>query len=308
MTAAAEVDLAVVGAGPAGCAAAVQAARLGLSVALLDRTGRAGGLVANAWRMENYPGLEGPVSGPEYVRRLGLMLQRFGLGVQRREIRSLHRSGAALALEGADGTMMRARAAVLATGTMPLGAGFRGEDRTPPVYSAVRQCDGMAPGRALVVGGGEAALDYSLSLADAGWRVAVLVRSDRPRAGGRLLDAVDSRKEIRVHYGVRLLSVEEEAGGAAALLHSGEGDYKTRADAVLVAVGRRRELPDLPPGARVDGAGPVAGLPGVFCAGDAAAGSLGQACTAAGQGIEAAGMALEYLEELSSGGRRGEHA
>ena len=305
---AAEVDLAVVGAGPAGCAAAVQAARLGMSVALLDRTGRAGGLVANAWRMENYPGLEGPVSGPEYVRRLGLMLQRFGLGVQRREIRSLHSTGAAIALEGTEGTGIRARAAVLATGTIPLRAGFRGEDRTPPVYSAVRQLDGMAPGRALVVGGGEAALDYSLSLAAAGWRVAVLVRSDRPRAGGRLLDAVDSRKDVRIHCGVRLLSVEGEAGGGAALLHSDEGDCMTHADAVLVAVGRRRELPDLPPGARVDGAGPVVGLPRVFCAGDAAAGSLGQACTAAGQGIEAAGLAREYLEEVSSGCGRGEHA
>lgn len=286
----------------------MQAARLGLSVTLMERTGRAGGLVANAWRMENYPGLEGPVSGPEYVRRLEPMLQRFGLGVQRREIRSVRRTGTGIALEGTDGTGMRARAAVLATGTIPLRAGFRGEDRTPPVYSAVRQLDGMAPGRALVVGGGEAALDYSLSLAAAGWRVAVLVRSDRPRAGGRLLEAVDSRKDVRVHCGVRLLSVEGEAGGAAALLHSDEGNCTTHADAVLVAVGRRRELPDLPPGARVDGAGPVAGLPGVFCAGDAAAGSLGQACTAAGQGIEAAGLAREYLEEVSSGCGRGEHA
>jgi len=305
---AAEIDLAVVGAGPAGCAAAVQAARLGLSVALMDRTGRAGGLVANAWRMENYPGLEGPVSGPEYVRRLELMLQRFCLEVQRREIRSLLRTGSAIALEGSDGSGMRARAAVLATGSMPLRAGFRGEDRTPPVYSTVRQLDGMTPGRALVVGGGEAALDYSLSLEAAGWRVAVLVRSDRPRAGGRLLGAVDSRKEIRIHCGVRLLSVEGEAGGAAALLHSDEGDRVTHADAVLVAVGRRRELPDLPSGARVEGAGPVSGLPGAFCVGDAAAGSLGQACTAAGQGLEAAGMALEYLEQVSFGDGGGEHA
>ena len=308
VTAAPDVDVAVVGAGPAGCAAAVQSRRLGLSVALLDRTGRAGGLAANAWRMENYPGLEGPVSGPEYVRRLELMLQRFDLCVRRREILSLRRTGNALDLEGSDGNSTHAGAVVLATGTIPLRAGFRGEDLTPPVYVEVRQLDDVGPGRALVVGGGEAALDYSLSLADAGWRVAVLVRSNRPRAGGRLLETVRACEDVVLHCRTRVLGVEAEEGGASAILESAGGGRRMRTDAVLVAVGRRPAMPRLPLDARIAGAGPLVGLRGVFCAGDAAAGSLGQACTAAGQGVEAAGLALEYLKGVGHEGRRGEDA
>ena len=74
-------DLLVVGAGPAGVAAAAQAARLGLEVRIIDRAGRAGGLVANGFLVENYPGLEAPVPGAELARRLGEHLARYGLAV-----------------------------------------------------------------------------------------------------------------------------------------------------------------------------------------------------------------------------------
>ncbi len=295
MKPAGELDLAVVGAGPAGCAAAVQATRMGLSVLLLDRTGRAGGLTANAWRIENYPGLEEPVPGPEYVRRLRLLLNRFGLKVQRTEIGSVESCGDSLVLAGTGVRDLRARTVVLATGTAPRSAGFRGERGSALVHTEVRRLDDMSAGHALVLGGGEAALDYALSLADWGWRSTVLVRSKRIRAEGRLLDAVRARKDIRLICGASLLELEESGVRATALIQTAEGRRRVQTDAVLVAVGRRPVIPDLPSGARVDGPGPVRGLRGAFCAGDAAVGSLGQACTAAGQGLEAAGRAFRYL-------------
>ncbi|MCK4305944.1 MAG: FAD-dependent oxidoreductase, partial [Candidatus Eisenbacteria sp.] len=76
--------IAIIGAGPAGCAAAVQCKRLGISPLLVDRTGNAGGSIANAHLIENYPGLD-PLPGPEFAQRLAAHLARHGIPILRGE-------------------------------------------------------------------------------------------------------------------------------------------------------------------------------------------------------------------------------
>ena len=74
-------QIVIVGAGPAGCAAAVQCARLGVKPLLLDQSGKAGGLVANAFLVENYPGLEKPLTGEVFAGRLAEHLARFDVTI-----------------------------------------------------------------------------------------------------------------------------------------------------------------------------------------------------------------------------------
>ena len=96
------LDVVIVGAGPAGCAAAVQCRRLGQHPLLLDRTGRPGGLVAHAHSVENYPGLP-PTAGPRMVQLLAEHLERFDLRVEQREVLGLEsRDSAAPAEEPVD--------------------------------------------------------------------------------------------------------------------------------------------------------------------------------------------------------------
>lgn len=292
-----ETGVAVVGAGPAGCAAAVQCVRLGLSVALFDRTGVPGGLVAGAWRIENHPGMEAPVSGREYARRLGLMLDRFGVGVSQLDVDSLGEGRSRLLLRGAGGKTVRCRCAVLATGTRAGRAGFEGEDLGPPVFHDAARLQESHPERVLVVGGGEAALDCALGLSDGGTEVRMLIRSGRFRAAGRLPALVAARPRIEVITGAVVRRVARGAGGGArAMVELSGAEVEMEADAVMVAVGRLPEAPRLPPDAAVSGPGRVEGLRGAFCAGDLACGGLGQACTAAGQGLQAAAMAFAHLE------------
>ncbi len=165
-------DVFVAGAGPAGCAAAVQCARLGLGVVLADGRGEAGGTARNARLVENLPALEEPVSGPELAARLAAHLRRWGLEVRRLAVRRIERAAGGFLVETDGGTVL-AGAVVVATGTRPVKLGVKGEEELrragrlfyEPADAHARKAEA---GRVIVVGGGEAAFDYALGLADRG--------------------------------------------------------------------------------------------------------------------------------------------
>lgn len=308
-------DVAVVGAGPAGCAAAVQCARLGLAPRLLDASGRAGGLAANAFRIENYPGLP-PLDGPAFAGRLAAHLERFGLTVTPGRLSRLERDGDGFALAGDFGGF-RARGAILATGTRarrldaPGAAALAGRTlfHEPRELLAAMP----APRAVVVIGGGEAALDYALTLAGAGARVTLCLRGSAPRGCRRLQELVarESRIAVRPDTAVRALAaapVAPAVGRAAAAAHGGatgaphrvtdaangvavtlDGGETLAADAVLVAIGRRATAADLLTPLGLSARDTVATAhPHLFVAGDARLGSLGQAAMAAGDGLAAA--------------------
>ena len=290
----------VVGAGPAGVAAAVQCLRLGIAPRILDRSGDAGGLVENAFSVENYPGIEKPLCGPELAGRLRAHLVRFGLEVDRAEVTAIVKEEDDFIVAG-DMGMMRARAVILASGTEPVRLGM----------SNARECEGRVvfydvrsllrrypnPREVVVIGGGEAACDYALSLSAAGARVTMAVRSNRLKARGRLADAVRRSSAVRV----ALETVCESIGispPAVRLRGAAEGTEESKIDAVLVAVGRRSTAAALL--GSMGAAAPAAEddlFPGLFVAGDARHGALGQAGMAVGDGISAATAAVSFLED-----------
>jgi thioredoxin reductase len=252
-----ETGIAVVGAGPAGVAAAAQCARLGVVPLILDRTGRAGGLVEAGFLIENYPGLEAPLPGPELARRFQAHLERFGLSVLAESVTRVEPRGDHW-LVTSDAEQRLAGAVILGVGTRPLawsapGFAALAGDR---VFDDVRDllCRFPAPRRVLVAGGGEAAFDYALTLARAGAEVGILVRGPAPRATGRLLALANTAPRIRLETGARVASLEAAADGVIATLETPRGIERRAADAVLSAVGRERALDGLlpePEGARV---------------------------------------------------------
>lgn len=289
-------DLAVIGAGPAGCGAAVQCRRMGFSVALLDRTGRPGGLVREARLLENYPGLPEPLSGPDFCASLEELLARHDVQVLDLDVRSVSLREGLFRSSGPRGEIV-SRALVLAAGTEPVdyrletGGGVA-------LHRSISDLRELGPSDAVVIGGGEAALDYALNLSDHGTRVRVLVRGPGTRAGGRLLEEVLSRRGVEVLYDTLPLgAVPDDEGGCRLTVLSCGVRSVIRTDAVLAAVGRKTVLPELEfsPGL-VPGMvrTPVDGL---FAAGDACMGCLGQASSAAGQGVTAGMMACAFLKE-----------
>jgi thioredoxin reductase (NADPH) len=297
----------VVGAGPAGCAAAVQSRRLGAPVLLLDRAGRAGGLVANGFLVENYPGLEAPLPGPAFAARLAAHLDRFDVPVRRGAVEAVEPEGDGwLVRTGRE--RLRAGAVILATGTAPRDwpVARRGELRGR-LFAEVRALLAAvsAPRRVLVVGGGEAAFDYALSLARAGARVDVLVRGVAPRVRGRLAELAGREPGIRVELATRVTALTGSAEGVTAELATPGGTGRRRADAVLAAVGRERSLPALPAG--LAGAAPASlePAPGIYLCGDARCGGVGQAGIAVGDGLAAAMAAAGAVAAAGGAGREG---
>lgn len=319
------IDVAIVGAGPAGSAAAVQCRRLGLSVALMDGAGRAGGLIENAWSIENDPATGGPIGGPEYATRLRTALARFGVEVVPWEVKSVTGN---FVLEG-EMAPLAAKAVVLATGTRPLPAGIPGELEVAgnALYYEVAPALAVRPTSALVIGGGEAAFDYALSLAGGGAQVTIAIRASNHQANDRLAAAVEASPAITVTTQMLVQLLAPTRGGCSASGSGPQGSFELTVDVVVVAVGRRPRLPDLgellergpgprgaPTGRRGIAAGRAAAsgktiaaqgltiLPGLYIAGDARLGSLGQSGIAVGDGLEAAQLAAAHVAELREKG------
>jgi thioredoxin reductase (NADPH) len=296
-------DVLVVGAGPAGVAAAAQCARLGLQTRIIDRAGSAGGLVANGFLVENYPGLEA-LPGEALASRLKDHLARFDLAVERLEARDLVNDDGVWIVT-ADREELAARAIVLAVGTRPKPLGVPGEAKAQDrVFYEVRTLLGALPPlrHVVVVGGGEASLDSALTLAASGASVTLLVRGAALKAAGRLVEAVARTPAIEIRFDARVMRIVPTDGAVAVEVAYPDEVRFLSADALLTAVGRTSALEPLFPSC---GHGRPLGRqievsPDLFVCGDARVGGLGQIGIAVGDGVEAAGMIAKRLLRLEA--------
>jgi thioredoxin reductase (NADPH) len=321
-------DLVVVGAGPAGLAAAVYGASEGLDTVLLDAVAT-GGQAARTSRIENYLGFPTGISGGELAERAMLQADRFGA---RRSVPaeavSLDRRDGNYVLRLAYGDDVTGRCVIIATGVrvrrLPVPGLERFED-TCVYYAATpveaRQCVGDP---VVVVGGGNSAGQAAIFLADHAAEVRMVVReSSLDEYMSRYLAdriARDLRIEVRLH------TVVEELEGALGRLEAvvvrdtttGARDRLPARD-VLVFIGGDPSTSWLPDSVAVDAGGYVVtgpqarcpgrpeeesstaplmletSLPGVFAAGDVRSGSVKRVASAVGEGAMAVRLVHEHL-------------
>jgi len=268
--------VAVVGAGPAGLAAAVQLARCGHAIDIYEER-EPGGALRNARLVENYPGFPGGIEGRLLAGRMESQARRANVRLVNEKVHSISRRGGGFELR-AGRFMERYEGAVVCTGTRPKKAGFKGEgamEKERLIYYEISEI--MRPVRSesvCVLGGGEASLDYALSLAGRGAKVTVLLRSPL-RAIRALLEEGKGNERISFVQS-RLKDVRRSKGGLTVAWEDGIGAF----EALLIAVGRERSLP------RLVGISP--GTIAFRIAGDARRGRLGQVAMAVGDGVEAA--------------------
>lgn len=288
-------DVTVVGAGPAGCGAAVQSLRLGLEVTLLDSTGRAGGLVEEARLIENYPGLPEPVPGHQFADRLREWIKAAGISLRRFHVDSVAREDHLFAVMG-DGGMLLSRSVIIASGTVPdsFSIPVRGG---AVIHRSIIELKDAPPERAVIIGGGEAALDYALNLLDRGSRVTVMVRGSRLKASGRLREEALSREGMTFLYNTSPVSASSSQGVVHLVVQTEGEQISIDTDALIAAVGRRPRLPVLRMGCRHAPGRVHTSVEGLFIAGDASLGTLGQSSIAAGQGVRAAMLAHELIRK-----------
>jgi thioredoxin reductase (NADPH) len=211
------VDLAVVGAGPSGLAAAIYGASEGLSTVLLDRVAP-GGQASATSRIENYLGFPYGVSGADLIGQAQLQALKFGVRVFAPcEAVSLEPSTSGIVLSLTDGTRVHARSVVLATGasyrSLPLDrwADFEGAG----IYYAATPLEAkqVANSPVVVVGGANSAGQAALYLAAIGCSVHLVVRRANLEASmsSYLIDRLSEDARIDIHTSTEVVGIHGDA-------------------------------------------------------------------------------------------------
>jgi thioredoxin reductase (NADPH) len=306
-----EVDLVVVGAGPAGLAAAVYGASEGLVTVLLDASAP-GGQAARSSRIENYLGFPQGISGEALARRAMIQALKFGsqLFAPCRVVK-LRRCDSGLGLQVADGSEIRTHAVIVATGAE---YGRLDVDRwmdfevAGDIHFAATELDARAclSQPVVVVGGANSAGQAAMFLASMGSHVDLVVRA--PDLGARmssyLVERAHAHPLIDVHTGSTVVGL---AGDEHLQQVQIETDGETRdldARALFCFIGATPSTHWLPDEVVLDHHGFVStgvalggdpasrlpfetSMPGVFAAGDVRSGSQKRVAAAVGEGASA---------------------
>ncbi len=230
--------LAVIGAGPAGAAAAVEAARQGVRPLVLDATGHAGGTIRMAHEVRNVPFLPGPVTGKEVGEHVAAYLSRWEVPVQRTRVRAISETPGGWSLATNRGKVAEARRVVIAVGTEPRFPAIEGLKPGPRFVGSAE--DAVALGdvhRAVVLGGSDVAMDQARWLRARGVEVDVLIRSE-PRAPGWLVHAARQEGAV-LQWPARAVGAVPSGEALRVIVRQGEETVEFRVDVAVAAIGRK---------------------------------------------------------------------
>ncbi len=322
-------DLVIVGAGPAGLAAAVYGASEGLRTLLVDRHA-AGGQAGSSSLIENYLGFPKGVSGSELTRRALLQAQRLGAEfLAPLEVVSTSIAAGYKHLTLADGRELVARTVLAATGMAYREHPAQGiaEHTGSGVYYGAATTEAAAFGgrRVFVVGGGNSAGQGAMHLARYAKEVHIVIRREHlhDTMSRYLIDQIEKTLNIRLRARMEVTRVEGDGHVERVTLTSvSDGACSVEdVDALFVFIGTRPRSDWLPADVLRDAKGFVltgrdlsaaeafpriwkerreplpleTSVPGVFAAGDVRAGAMNRVASAVGEGSMMVRLAHEYL-------------
>ena len=309
MTTNSDLDLIIVGGGPAGLCAAMYAGRGMLRAVLLER-GVPGGELLNTELIEDYPGFES-ILGRDLAARMAAHAVKFGADIRQENVESIERGADGIfAVATSGGTVYRAPTVILTAGGTPTKLGVPGEAEFAGrgvSYCAV--CDGaFFKGETIaVVGGGDAAVEEADYLTRYAAKVYLIHRRDELRASKLLQQRLFANPKIEVVWNRK---VEELRGGPGGLQEIRLTDTITGEPGTLavsgcfVFIGFEPNTGLIKGHFRHDASGYVitdermmTSIPGLFAAGDLRVQLTRQVTTAVGDATTAAIAVEKYLAE-----------
>ncbi|WP_244080944.1 thioredoxin-disulfide reductase [Corynebacterium striatum] len=302
-------DVAIVGSGPAGYTAALYAARAELKPIVFEGF-EYGGELMNTTEVENYPGFQKGIMGPELMEEMRSQAIRFGADLRMEVVDSVELEGEIKKLHVGD-EVFEARAVILATGAAPRYLGIPGEaELSGRGVSACATCDGFffKGHNIAVVGGGDSAMEEATFLTKFAETVTIIHRSENFRASKIMLERAKANPQIKWATNKTVERVIEGEGKVAGLeiKDAITGEVSTLdVTAMFVAIGHDPRSVFLEGQVALNEGGYVVvdqpstktNLPGVFACGDLVDDHYQQAITAAGSGCRAAIDAEHFLAE-----------
>ncbi|MFJ9520357.1 thioredoxin-disulfide reductase [Kitasatospora sp. NPDC101801] len=301
----------IIGSGPAGYTAALYTARASLKPLVFEGAVTAGGALMNTTEVENFPGFRDGIMGPELMDNMRGQAERFGAELVPDDIVAVDLTGDVKTVTDSEGTVHRARAVIVTTGSQHRKLGLPNEDKlSGRGVSWCATCDGFffRDQDIAVVGGGDTALEEATFLSRFARSVTIVHRRDSLRASKAMQERAFADPKISFAWdsAVEAIHGDPKLTGVT-LRDTTTGELRELpVTGLFIAIGHdpRTDLftgqldLDAEGYLNVEAPSTRTNIPGVFGAGDVVDHTYRQAITAAGTGCSAALDAERYLAAL----------
>ncbi|AEN11185.1 MULTISPECIES: thioredoxin-disulfide reductase [unclassified Streptomyces] len=302
----------IIGSGPAGYTAALYTARASLKPLVFEGAVTAGGALMNTTDVENFPGFQDGIMGPDLMDNMRAQAERFGAELIPDDVVSVDLTGDVKTVTDTAGTVHRAKAVIVTTGSQHRKLGLHNEDAlSGRGVSWCATCDGFffKDQDIAVVGGGDTAMEEATFLSRFAKSVTIIHRRDSLRASKAMQERAFADPKISFAWNSEVATVHGDQKLSGVTLRdtrTGETS-ELPVTGLFIAVGHdpRTELfkgqleLDDEGYLKVDAPSTRTNLQGVFGAGDVVDHTYRQAITAAGTGCSAALDAERFLAALA---------
>ncbi|MER5220316.1 thioredoxin-disulfide reductase [Streptomyces flaveus] len=302
----------IIGSGPAGYTAALYTARASLKPLVFEGAVTAGGALMTTTEVENFPGFQDGIMGPELMDNMRAQAERFGAELVPDDVVAVDLSGEIKTVTDTAGTVHQARAVIIATGSQHRKLGLPNEDAlSGRGVSWCATCDGFffKDQDIAVIGGGDTALEEATFLSRFARSVTVVHRRDTLRASKAMQERAFADSKITFVWDSEVAEIQGDQKLSGLKLRNVKTGELTElaVTGLFIAIGHdpRTELfksqLDLDDEGylKVDAPSTRTNLTGVFGAGDVVDHTYRQAITAAGTGCSAALDAERHLAALA---------
>jgi len=297
----------IIGGGPAGYTAAIYASRAGLAPVLYEGS-QPGGQLMSTTDVENYPGFENGIAGPQLMESMRTQAVRVGADIRNGMITSIDLSQRPFRAVADGEKEVEAEAVIIATGATAKYLGLPSEEKFRGMgVSACATCDGFFyRGKDVaVVGGGDTACEEASYLASICRKVYMIVRRDVFRASAAMQEKVAKAANIEILWNCSTQEILGDASGVTgARIVRKDGDvFEIKVDGFFLAIGHHpnselfsKWVATDPEGyILTEGKTSATNVEGVFAAGDIQDPRYRQAVAAAGSGCRAAMDVEKFL-------------
>ncbi|MEF3114346.1 thioredoxin-disulfide reductase [Streptomyces chrestomyceticus] len=302
----------IIGSGPAGYTAALYTARASLKPLVFEGAVTAGGALMNTTEVENFPGFRDGIMGPDLMDNMRAQAERFGAELVPDDVVAVDLTGEIKTVTDTAGTVHRAKAVIVTTGSQHRKLGLPREDElSGRGVSWCATCDGFffKDQDIAVVGGGDTAMEEATFLSRFAKSVTIIHRRDTLRASKAMQERAFADPKINFVWDSEVAELHGEnklSGLTLRNLKTGETS-ESPVTGLFIAIGHdpRTELfkgqleLDDEGYLQVESPSTRTNITGVFAAGDVVDHTYRQAITAAGTGCSAALDAERHLAALS---------
>ncbi len=304
-----ERELVIIGGGPAGLTAAIYSARAGLKPLLIEGKMPGGQLMGTTY-VENWPG-DKQILGPRLMIEMREHAAHFGTEFLSGEIVEANLKQRPFSLTTNDGTVIKTKCLIIATGATHKHLGCPGEqDYWGKGVTTCAVCDGAfyKDKKVFIVGGGDTAMEDASFMTNFTKDITIIHILDKLTASHAMQERILKNPDIKIIYNSTITNIEGDGNHVthATITHQATGvSEHTPVDAIFVAIGLKpntsifvNQLDLNPYGYLLQKEHTQTSIPGVFAAGDVVDFRYRQAITSAGSGCMAALDAERYLKGL----------